>query len=60
MRADTNQYQFSHGRQPRGWGLWAFEVGGETFTYTGHYGEAKRAAFEFARSRGERVVVVCP
>ena len=60
MRADTTQYQFSHGKQPRGYGRWAFEVGGETFFFTAHYSVAKKQAFEVARTRGERVVVVCP
>jgi hypothetical protein len=61
MRADVSKWQRSNvGRQPRGWGYWLFQVGGETFGYTGHYSEAKRAAFEFARTRGERVVEVLP
>ena len=60
MRADTNQYQASHCKQPRGWGLWVFQVGGEEFRYGGFYSEAKKAAFQIARTRGERVVVVLP
>ncbi len=60
MRVETTRYQASHSKAPRGWGRWVFTVGGETFTYTGHYGEAKRAAFEFARTRGVRVVTVEP
>lgn len=46
---DTREYRFSHGREPRGRGAWAFEVNGHTvwaqkngimsMTYT----EAKKA-----------------
>jgi hypothetical protein len=60
MRADTNQYVASHGKQPRGYGKWAFEVGRETYFFDGFYSEAKKAAFEVARDRHEHVVVVCP
>ena len=60
MRADTIQYQRSHGKQPRGWGKWAFQVGGEVFYFTAHYSEARRQAFEVARTRRVRVVEVLP
>lgn len=26
QRIESNRYQFAHGREPRGFGLWAFEV----------------------------------
>ena len=60
MRADTTLFQASHGNQPRGWGRWGFQVGGETYFFTAHYSEAKRQAFEVARTRGVRVVKVLP
>ena len=53
MKADTTQYQFSHGKEPKGSGLWAFEVTGtdgdgayttETYFISGKYGDAKKEA----------------
>jgi hypothetical protein len=60
MRADTTLFQASHGNQPRGWRRWGFQVGGETYFFTAHYSEARRQAFEVARTRGVRVVEVLP
>lgn len=46
MTINTTQYQFAHGKKPRGYGLWIFDlrVGGETrqFSATGNYGDAVR------------------
>lgn len=49
---DTTQYQFSHGRQPKGRGSWAFffdkKMQGEAFWTPGNtsYSEAKRLVKE--------------
>ena len=34
MRVETNEYEFSHGRKPRGMGCWAFQIGEETVFIT--------------------------
>jgi hypothetical protein len=57
----TDQFEWSHGKKPRGHGLWMFQlslmrVDGrracrvETFEFNGSYGDAKRAAVKHARS----------
>jgi hypothetical protein len=60
MQADTTLFQTSHGRQPRGFGRWGFQVGEETFFVVGQYSDAKRKAFHVAQTRGESRVVVLP
>lgn len=54
MRIEFNdtQYQFSHGRTPRGRGSWAFEIRGLDgihFSPSMTYGEAKRWMREQAK-----------
>ena len=44
------------GDQLKDLGRWVFQVGRETFSYDGHYNEAKKKALEVARSRGVRAV----
>jgi len=53
METNTQQYEFSHGRKPRGEGYWAFRLTGtdgngrytsETYFEHGKLGEAKAAA----------------
>lgn len=46
IRVDTTAYQVSHGRKPRGWGLWMFTAESRMFQVTDYYrnavAEAKR------------------
>jgi len=49
MMLDTNQFQFAHGKQPRGVGLWAFNFvlpGGRQVTlwHNGPFGQAAKLA----------------
>lgn len=56
----TTEFEMSHGRAPRGYGSWAFEIEGraETFWHTGTYAEARRAARVEAQKYGcDRVMV---
>lgn len=53
----TAEYQFSHGRQPRGIGLWAFELrlkDGARHTYWSKnpisYSDAKREVSRYVRA----------
>ena len=51
----TTQYVFTHGREPRGRGGWAFRPWGgrdEWQFFHGTYTEAKRQAAAWARERG--------
>lgn len=63
MQVRTTKFQFSHGKQPRGWGMWGFFFDGnedEHFWFTGSFAEAKRRAVEFARQWKHRTVEVAP
>ncbi len=61
QRIETDRYQRMHRRQPRGYGMWAFEItradgSSETMMITGTYGEAAGAARALKAAR----VVVLP
>jgi len=60
MEADTTLFQARHGRQPRGFGRWGFQVGNETLFIVGQYSNSKKEAFKIAQTRGEERVVVLP
>lgn len=55
-------YMFSHGRQPRGRGRWAFYLGrgyeGEPRFYDGTFSEACRSAARDARAAGVGAITV--
>lgn len=59
---DYTYYMFSHGRQPRGRGRWAFFLGrgchGEPCFYDGTFTEACRSAVRDARAAGVGVITV--
>ena len=42
-KISTTQYEFSHGRKPRGRGHWAFSVNGAVLWKEGLLSEAKKA-----------------
>jgi hypothetical protein len=64
VHVDTREYEFAHGRKPRGTGLWWFHVvdqQGETMVavqYTGTYTEARHWAVGQAQQVGSVDVVV--
>lgn len=60
VRVDTSQYRFSHGREPRGYGLWLFAIGDEQRAYTATYGKAKAFAIRYAKSIVAYSVTVLP
>ena len=55
-------YRASHGTYPRGHGRWMFEMTSgtetQTYTHTGMYSEAQRAAFQAARNMNANTVRV--
>ncbi len=50
IRVDTRQYEITHGKKPRGWGYWGFEINGEpSFWERGTFTEAKKRAYQRAK-----------
>lgn len=62
VRFSTSEFEFSHGRKPRGEGMWAFTWGGEVHFCPGTktLTEAKAWALREARAAGATVVAVAP
>lgn len=58
IEIQTSRFQFNHGRKPRGFGRWAFDIAGELFFFTGLYGEACKAAKRVAHTRDARIIVL--
>lgn len=56
----TTNYEFCHGKKPRGYGQWAFffDNEAEPFWSTGKYSEAKKMAVTYAVTKGFSVVKV--
>ena len=57
VHVNTNDFEFSHGKQPRGYGSWAFFFNrradvNTAFWFNGTYAEARKAATEEAKRRG--------
>lgn len=60
VRVSTRKYEASHGRLPRGWGRWAFQIGEQIEWFAGTYTEAKKLATKRARKAGVSVIEVLP
>ena len=64
IRVSTTEYIWSHGRKPRGWGNWAFQIGAifadSMVFFRGTYNEALKAAMKLAKERKVDVVKVLP
>jgi hypothetical protein len=57
IEVKTSEYEFSHGKKPRGFGSWAFYMGSEQDTLKAHwfhgtYAEAKKQAQAKAQELG--------
>ncbi len=68
MRTNTLKYEASHGKKPRGYGLWFFEILAtddrgayltETIDRYGTLTEAKRLAIKSLKSTVGRVKTIC-
>jgi len=44
VTVSTTEYEFAHGRKPRGYGLWVFYFAGGFAHIQGTYAEAKKQA----------------
>jgi hypothetical protein len=61
IQFNTTEFEFAHGKKPRGYGSWAFNFGrgAEFIPGSMTFGEARKAAVKIARERGVDVVEVC-
>ena len=60
VEVNTNEFIFSHRKEPRGYGLWMFEIGGLPFEYTGRYAVAKKFAIKYAQAKNITAIKVLP
>ncbi len=67
MTTDTTKYEFSHGRKPKGYGRWAFEVTGidgqgayttEKYFISGKMSDARKEAARRLKQECSRVVMI--
>ena len=64
IEVKTSEYEFSHGKKPKGTGHWAFWMGRDSADiskahwFTGKYGDAKKRAMAMARELGVGVITV--
>jgi len=60
----TEEYEFAHGKAPRGSGQWIFDMGSgathHAFSYYGRFTEARKAAVKDAKVHGYTRVEVGP
>ena len=47
---NTREYEYEHGRQPKGYGMWAFFFEGYEFWAHGTYAEAKKQCIKHIKS----------
>lgn len=61
ITVSTTEFEFSHGRKPRGFGIWIFEVGNDIFeSGPMNYGDAVKAAKKFAVACNTTAVKLLP
>ena len=58
IRVDTSHYKYTHGKMPRGYGTWFFEIGKEEKDFSGQYSVALKKAKEYAKKKGETFIKV--
>lgn len=59
MTVRTNEYEWSHGKKPRGYGWWYFyNKNGWNYSATGMYGECKKQAMADAKANGIGSIIV--
>jgi hypothetical protein len=59
---NTSGYKSMHGRAPKGYGLWWFEINGARTTQQGTYGVAKKRIVQRLKGQGIKnaSIKVCP
>ncbi len=63
MRIDTSQYVATHGKNPRGFGQWAFATTPNPapeniYWFTGNYATARKSAADFFRGKQPPIFVL--
>jgi hypothetical protein len=58
VTVETNEFVRAHGKEPKGFGLWAFEIAGVQHHFTGTFSEAKRKARTAAYAVGATEIKV--
>lgn len=56
MKVWTSIYEAAHGKKPRGFGTWFFQIGDKEMPIVGKYSEAKKMACQTARQ--EKVTAI--
>jgi hypothetical protein len=57
-RTNNLWYRLAHGKDPRGYGGWIFEIGKKEYWVIGKYSKAKARAVKMARGEGVKVYEV--
>lgn len=52
IRVETDHYKFTHGKMPRGFGTWFFEIGKEKKSFSGKFADASKKAKDYAKEKG--------
>jgi 1,4-alpha-glucan branching enzyme len=66
MKVHTGRFEASHGKKPRGKGIWTFELSGSfrgiptEFQATGTYTEARKEVAKEAKDLGYTLVTLLP
>lgn len=65
IEINTSEYEFSHGKKPRGTGQWGFFFDqdrdvSQCFWANGSFADAKRMAIAWAVTKGHTVIRVAP
>lgn len=61
MRVETTQYEWSHGKRPRGFGFWMIKVGEENKEYPhSTFSQAVKEAKRLAKEKGLYSIEILP
>ena len=61
MKFETSEYELSHGKAPRGFGCWWFNIGGRAVVAPAmNFTDAKKFARQMAKDLGETTIKVMP
>ena len=60
IEINTTQFEFAHGKRPKGYGQWGFYFDRQTdpMFFTGKYSEAKGMAVAWARTKGHHTITL--
>lgn len=58
VEINSDRFRAYNGKNPSGFGTWAFNMGGDVVFFSGKYSDAKKQAIEEAARRGVRRVTL--